>query len=198
MYPKSTSLSVFPIFGSDFTVLVSKAPNLLGVLSSPPSPSLLGSPHHILCPSPLTRAHTVASRRHRPSKFQSTQQGAKHLDAAAKLLQSCPTLCGPMDSSPPGSSVHRILRQEHWSGLPFPSPKSLEDPRLISPNSRPSMTPHCPQNKYQPCPPGTRSLVSWSLEVLHVPGSPVVKTPHSTARGRGSIPGQGTNIPHAA
>ena len=40
--------------------------------------------------------------------------------AAAKSLQSCPTLCDPMDSSPPGSSV--LSRQEHWSGLPFPSP----------------------------------------------------------------------------
>ena len=29
--------------------------------------------------------------------------------AAAKLLQSCPTLCDPMDSSPPGSSVPGIL-----------------------------------------------------------------------------------------
>ena len=29
--------------------------------------------------------------------------------AAAKSLQSCPTLCDPMDSSPPGSPVHRIL-----------------------------------------------------------------------------------------
>ena len=28
----------------------------------------------------------------------------------AKSLQSCPTLCDPMDSSPPGSSVHRILQ----------------------------------------------------------------------------------------
>ena len=27
----------------------------------------------------------------------------------AKSLQSCPTLCDPMDSGPPGSSVHRIL-----------------------------------------------------------------------------------------
>ena len=29
--------------------------------------------------------------------------------AAAKSLQSCLTLCDPMDSSPLGSSVHRIL-----------------------------------------------------------------------------------------
>ena len=27
----------------------------------------------------------------------------------AKSLPSCPTLCDPMDSNPPGSSVHRIL-----------------------------------------------------------------------------------------
>ena len=29
--------------------------------------------------------------------------------AAAKSLQSCPTLRDPMDNSPPGSAVHRIL-----------------------------------------------------------------------------------------
>ena len=29
--------------------------------------------------------------------------------AATKSLQSCPTLCNPMDSSLPGSSVHKIL-----------------------------------------------------------------------------------------
>ena len=30
--------------------------------------------------------------------------------AAAKSLQSCPTLCDPIDSSPPGSSVPGILQ----------------------------------------------------------------------------------------
>ena len=40
---------------------------------------------------------------------------------AAKLLQSCPTLCDPKDSSPPGSPSLGFSRQEHWSGLPFPS-----------------------------------------------------------------------------
>ena len=29
--------------------------------------------------------------------------------AAAKSLQSCPTLCDPMDCSPPGSSAHGIF-----------------------------------------------------------------------------------------
>ena len=93
--------------------------------------------------------------------------------AAAKLLQSCPTLCDPIDSSPPGSPIPGILqartlewvaisfsnawkwkvkvnslshvwllatpwttayqappsmglsRQEYWSGVPLPSPKSV-------------------------------------------------------------------------
>ena len=30
--------------------------------------------------------------------------------AAAKLLQSCPTLCNPIDGSPPGSPVPGILQ----------------------------------------------------------------------------------------
>ena len=42
--------------------------------------------------------------------------------AAAKLRQLCPTLCDPIDGSPPGSAVPGFSRQEHWSGLPFPSP----------------------------------------------------------------------------
>ena len=42
--------------------------------------------------------------------------------AAAASLQSCPTLCDPIDGSPLGSPSLGFSRQEHWSGLPFPSP----------------------------------------------------------------------------
>ena len=37
----------------------------------------------------------------------------------AQSLQSCPTLCNPMDGSPPGSSVHRILqgRVPEWAAM---------------------------------------------------------------------------------
>ena len=47
----------------------------------------------------------------------------------AQSLQSCPTLCDPMDCGPPGSSVHGILRSKilEWSGLPFPYPGDLPD-----------------------------------------------------------------------
>ena len=41
--------------------------------------------------------------------------------AAAKLLQSCPTLCGPRDGSPPGSPVPGILqaRTLEWVAISF-------------------------------------------------------------------------------
>ena len=64
--------------------------------------------------------------------------------AAAESLQSCLTLCDPIDGSPPGSPSLGFSRREHWSGLPFPSPPSVasnlkntflspvgQDPKLI-------------------------------------------------------------------
>ena len=41
--------------------------------------------------------------------------------AAAKSLQSCPTLCDPIDSSPPGSPVPRILEAKtlEWVAISF-------------------------------------------------------------------------------
>ena len=41
--------------------------------------------------------------------------------AAAESLQSCPTLCDPIDSSPPGSSVSGILqaRTLEWVAISF-------------------------------------------------------------------------------
>ena len=41
--------------------------------------------------------------------------------AAAKLLQSCPTLCDPIDGSPPGSPVPEILqaRTLEWVAISF-------------------------------------------------------------------------------
>jgi len=41
--------------------------------------------------------------------------------AAAKSLQSCPTLCDPIDGSPPGSPVPGILqaRTLEWVAISF-------------------------------------------------------------------------------
>ena len=60
--------------------------------------------------------------------------------AAAKLLQSCPTLCDPRDSSPPGSPVPGILqaRTLEWVAISFSNAwewkvkvKSLSRVRLL-------------------------------------------------------------------
>ena len=42
--------------------------------------------------------------------------------AAAKSLQSCPTLCDPIDGSPPGSPVPGILQARVLEWVAFPSP----------------------------------------------------------------------------
>ena len=43
------------------------------------------------------------------------------MSAAAKSLQSCPTLCDPIDGSPPGSPVPGILqaRTPEWVAISF-------------------------------------------------------------------------------
>ena len=43
--------------------------------------------------------------------------------AAAESLQSCPTLCDPVDGSPPGSPVPGILqaRTLEWGSISFSS-----------------------------------------------------------------------------
>ena len=48
----------------------------------------------------------------------------KSAAAAAKSLQSCPTLCDPIDGSPPGSSVPGILqaRTLEWVAIAFSAP----------------------------------------------------------------------------
>ena len=61
--------------------------------------------------------------------------------AAAKSLQSCPTLCDPIDGSPPGSPIPGILqaRRLDWAAISFSSAwkwkvklKSLSRVRLLA------------------------------------------------------------------
>ena len=51
-------------------------------------------------------------------KVEYTQSG---IVAAAKSLQSCPTLCDPIDDSPLGSSVRGILQARilEWVAISF-------------------------------------------------------------------------------
>ena len=50
----------------------------------------------------------------------------------AKLLQSCPTLCKPMDCSPPGSSVCGILQARRLEWAAMPSSRGSSRQRLLS------------------------------------------------------------------
>ena len=44
-----------------------------------------------------------------------------HKQSKVLVAQSCPTLCDPVDRSPPGSSVHGILQARilEWVAVPF-------------------------------------------------------------------------------
>ena len=49
--------------------------------------------------------------------------------AAAKSLQSCPALCDPIDSSPPGSPVPEILQARILEWVAMPSSRGSSQPR---------------------------------------------------------------------
>ena len=66
---------------------------------------------------------------------------SEDIAAAAKSLQSCPTLCDPIDGSPPGSPVPGILqaRTLEWVAIAFSNAwkwkvkvKSLSRVRLLA------------------------------------------------------------------
>ena len=47
----------------------------------------------------------------------------------SEVAQSCLTLCDPMTAAHQAPPSMGFSRQEHWSGLPFPSPGRLPRPR---------------------------------------------------------------------
>ena len=67
--------------------------------------------------------HGVAKSRMRLTGEQQLLQGLPAAAAAAKLLQLCPTLCDPIDGSPPGFPVPEILqaRTLEWVAMSFSS-----------------------------------------------------------------------------
>ena len=65
--------------------------------------------------------HGVAESRTRLSHWTELMLSSVSSAAAAKSLQSCPTLCDPIDGSPPGSPVPGILqaRTLQWVAISF-------------------------------------------------------------------------------
>ena len=63
----------------------------------------------------------VESLQHSPETITALLISYAAAAAAAKSLQSCPTLCDPIDGSPPGSSVPGILQARvlEWVAIAF-------------------------------------------------------------------------------
>ena len=53
----------------------------------------------------------------------------KYVMCCAKSLQSCHTLCDPMDYSPPGSSAHGILQARILESIAMPSYRGYSPPK---------------------------------------------------------------------
>ena len=53
-----------------------------------------------------------------------------HTRVCAKLLQSCLTLCDPMNHSPPDSFVCQILQERILEWVASPPPGDLPDPEI--------------------------------------------------------------------
>ena len=70
----------------------------------------------------------------------------------SSVAKSCPTICDPMDCSPPGSSVHGILQAGILEWVTFPSPGDLPNPgvkleSLMSPALQVCSLPLAPPGK---------------------------------------------------
>ena len=101
--------------------------------------------------------------------------------AAAKSLQSCPTLCDPIDGSPPGSAVPGILQAIAYPYTNFPSSSAL--PLTSAPRD------HLPIEA--PAPKSLSQALLWghyltlspevTLNVVHMWGWGDVSTEHGQA-----------------
>ena len=93
------------------------------------------------CSPPDSSIHGISQARILVRVATSSSRGSSWPAAAAKSLQSCPTLCDPIDGSPPGSPVPGILqaRTLEWVAISFSSAwkwkvkvKSLSHVRLLA------------------------------------------------------------------
>ena len=85
-----------------------------------------------------------------------------HKIFVCECIQSCLTLCDPMNCYSPDSSVHEVILAEHWSGLPFPPPGNLPNPGI------------------KPASPVAPELQANSLPLGHL-GSPKIFSYHTLA-----------------
>ena len=79
------------------------------------------------------RRHTQAltlQQKHLSFAFQPSFSQHWQLSIVVHSLSCVPLFCNPIDCSLPGSLSTGFSRQEYCSGLPFPSPGNLPNPRI--------------------------------------------------------------------
>ena len=81
--------------------------------------------------TPAPRYRRIAAPQLRRLEHAQTEVTGEPLPtrARSKSLQSCPTLCDPVDCSPPGSSVHGILQARILECVAFPFSRGSSRPR---------------------------------------------------------------------
>ena len=98
----------------------------LWVRHSPRSPALQGDSLPSEPPGNEFIDYTpIQHKKLKLKKKESVWYGSMH----AKLLQSCPILCNPMDHSLPGSSVCGILQARILEWVAMPSSRGSSQPR---------------------------------------------------------------------
>ena len=79
-------------------------------------------------------AYVVASRPHQITRVRTDMQEIdieycyEKVKVKALVTQLCPTLCDPMDCSPPGSSLHGISHTRIWEWVAIPFSKGSSQP----------------------------------------------------------------------
>ena len=105
------------------TIMPGRSPNPKELLFQPPTPSSHPIRHWL----PLSLGKVLAPTSLclyllRLQAYLLSRQWPPAAAAAAKSLQSCPTLCNPQTSARQAPPSLGFSRQEHWGGWPFPSP----------------------------------------------------------------------------
>ena len=95
-----------------------------------------GNPLQYSClENPMDRGAWWATVHRVAKSWQWLKQLSRHARGSSKwkltvvAVQLCPTLCNPMDYSPPGSSVHGILQTRIVGWVAMPSSRGPSQPR---------------------------------------------------------------------
>ena len=129
-------------------------------------------------------SHLVYKSPHLTALFEMNFRASHVATDAAKSLQSCPTLCDPIDSSLPGSPVPGILqaRTVEWVAISFSKAwkwkvkvKSLSHVRLLT--TPWAAAPQAPPSRGF----SRQEYWSWVAIALSVPSGAMVKNPPANA-----------------